>query len=287
MKKKIIFIAALALLALVYTAANWQDSDATGFAGDTAETSGEFAFGEDEFDFGIIKQSGGKVSHEFIFTYTGDDPIKITGVPTSCACTSATVDKTELNPGDSAVLTVKFNPNLHEEPEGKFFKTATILTEPKVEDRPEVKIWVEIELDLGPEAYELKSDHDEDEEEEEDGLTSYNSITSEKLAEMLADKDFTLVDVHIPEQEHIEGTDILIAYNEIEENLAQLPADKNAKIVLYCRSGGMSRAAAYILAEHGYTNVYDLVGGKNAYDKFIETQSSKDLSASGMKKYQD
>lgn len=276
MKNKIFFVVALVVLAVVYTAANWQKDGVSQLVSDTPETSSQFVFEEEEFDFGVIKQSDGKVSHEFTFTYNGSEPIKIIGVPTSCACTSAITNKTELNPGDSAVLTVKFNPNLHEEPTGRFFKTVIILTEPKIEERPEVRIWVEIDLDLGPEAYELKLDHDEDEEDAEDGLTSYNSITSEKFSEMLADKDFTLIDVHIPEQEHIEGTDLLIPYDEIEDRINQLPAEKNAKIVLYCRSGGMSRAAAYTLAESGYTNVYDLVGGKNEYDKFLEAQSSKD-----------
>ena len=61
---------------------------------------------------------------------------------------------------------------------------------------------------------------------------------------------------------------ILIVAAQIRQ--LNLPKDKDAKIVLYCRSGGMSRAAAYELAEEGYTNVYDLVGGKNAYDLYKE-----------------
>lgn len=228
-------------------------------------------FDEESFDFGVIKQSGGKVSHDFSFTYQGDNPIKITGVPTSCACTSATVSPTNLNPGDSGVLTIKFNPNLHAEPEGKFFKTALILSEPELNNSPEIKIWVEIDLDLGEEAFELKSSHDDDEEDEEE-TSIYKPIMAEKFDEMLQQKDFVLIDVHIPEQEHIAGTDLLIPYNQIEDYEDQLPKDKDAKIVLYCRSGGMSRAAAYILEEHGYTNIYDLVGGKNAYDDFLKTK---------------
>ncbi|PIR74061.1 MAG: hypothetical protein COU35_04430 [Candidatus Magasanikbacteria bacterium CG10_big_fil_rev_8_21_14_0_10_47_10] len=226
-----------------------------------------FTFEESSYDFGLIRQSGGAVSHKFPFVYNGAESVVITGVPTSCACTSAVVNKTNFNPGDRGVLTVTFNPNLHEEPEGKFFKTATLLTEPSVDEMPEVKIWVEINLDLGPEAYELQSDHADD-EGEEGGITSYRSITPEKFTDMLSNKDFTLIDVHIPEQEHITQTDAFIPYNEIEHSTA-LPKDKNAKIVLYCRSGGMSRAAAYTLVEDGYTNVYDLSGGVNAYNAYV------------------
>lgn len=154
-------------------------------------------------------------------------------------------------------MRVTFNPNLHAEPEGKFFKTVSILTEPKLDELPEVKIWVEIDLDLGSEAFELQSDHDDDEEEHAQG--NYTSITPQEFERISVTEDFFLVDTHIPEQDHITGTDIFIPFNEIEQNLDLLPTDKNAKIVLYCRSGSMSRAAAYTLIEHGYTNIYDLV----------------------------
>jgi len=275
MKKVSLVVSVLALLALVGAGCSaTQNTDTVSDVGgkQTRDTELElFSFDETEYDFGVIKQSGGKVKHDFAFTYNGTETVTITGVPTSCACTSATIDKTTLGPGDDGVVTVTFNPNLHAEPEGKFFKSVSLITEPKVDEMPEVKIWAEIDLDLGPEAFELKSDHVDEEGGEEEGLTSYTSITPEKLAKMLEDKDFTLIDVHIPEQDHIEGTDAFIPYTDIDHS-SKLPKDKNAKIVLYCRSGGMSRAAAYTLAEEGYTNVYDLAGGKNAYDAYKQEQ---------------
>ncbi|MFK7779571.1 MAG: DUF1573 domain-containing protein [Candidatus Gracilibacteria bacterium] len=120
---------------------------------------GDFSFDKTSFDFGVIKQSGGIVKHDFKFTYNGEKQIKVTGVPTSCACTTTTIDKTEFKKGDNGILTVIFNPNLHAEPEGKFFKTASILTESNQEKIPEVKIWAEIDLDLGKEAFELRAEH--------------------------------------------------------------------------------------------------------------------------------
>lgn len=118
-----------------------------------------FSLSEKDFDFGKIKQSGGKVEHTFVLQYDGQEPLKITGVPTSCACTSAKIDKTILSTGESAIITVTFDPNLHEEPEGKFFKTISILTEPSIQNSPELKIWAEIDLDLGKDSYKLKASH--------------------------------------------------------------------------------------------------------------------------------
>jgi rhodanese-related sulfurtransferase len=93
----------------------------------------------------------------------------------------------------------------------------------------------------------------------------YTNITVPELQAMLADKDFPLINVHVPFAGDLPGTDESIPYNRIESNLDRLPADKNAKIVLYCRNGPMSVTAATTLARLGYTNVYNLVGGFTAW----------------------
>ena len=90
---------------------------------------------------------------------------------------------------------------------------------------------------------------------------TYKNMTVDELNRQLKNKDFALVDVHIPEQKHINGTDAFIPYDDIENQLGKLPSDKDAKIVLYCRSGRMSEIAAEKLADRGYTNVYNVVGG--------------------------
>jgi len=60
------------------------------------------------FDFGDIKQ-GETVSHTFVLTNSGGDLLKITNVQASCGCTAAVPEKSELAPGESTNLPVKFN----------------------------------------------------------------------------------------------------------------------------------------------------------------------------------
>jgi len=94
---------------------------------------------------------------------------------------------------------------------------------------------------------------------------TYRDITVAELENMLEHKDFLLVNTHIPFEGDLLNTDLSIPFDEITQNLDKLPADKNAKIVLYCRSGRMSRIAAKELVKLGYTNLWQLDGGFNAW----------------------
>ncbi len=97
--------------------------------------------------------------------------------------------------------------------------------------------------------------------------TNFTTLTSAKLATMLQQKDFFFANVHIPYEGEIKNTDVFIPYDKIAENLDKLPKDKNAKIVLYCRSGRMSEMAARELATRGYTQVSHLSGGMNEWER--------------------
>lgn len=103
----------------------------------------------------------------------------------------------------------------------------------------------------------------------------YVDISAEQLNDLMKTKDFTLVNVHIPYAGDIPNTDQSIAYNDLDPHLDLLPADKDATVVLYCRSGNMSTQAARALGGLGYTNVMEVDGGMNAwqeagYDLLIE-----------------
>lgn len=96
---------------------------------------------------------------------------------------------------------------------------------------------------------------------------SFVRLSPDELKAALEEKNFTFVNVHIPFEGDIPGTDLSIPYDEIgqKENLDRLP-DKEARIVLYCRSGSMSSEAARTLVGLGYENVQDLEGGMIAWE---------------------
>ena len=84
---------------------------------------------------------------------------------------------------------------------------------------------------------------------------------------MLKSKDFLLINTHVPYEGEIEQTDLFLPYDQAAELVDQLPRDKNAKIVVYCRSDRMSRIAADVWAQEGYTNLYNLEGGFTAWEQ--------------------
>lgn len=93
----------------------------------------------------------------------------------------------------------------------------------------------------------------------------YVDVSPAELQQMLDSKDFVFVNVHIPDKGDIPGTDTSIAFDQIEANLNQLPAERDAKILLYCRSDRMSRIAAETLVGLGFSNIWNLDGGFNAW----------------------
>ncbi len=94
----------------------------------------------------------------------------------------------------------------------------------------------------------------------------YQTLTIDAFADILANnpEDYTILNVHIPYAGEIEGTNANVPYNDIDALTAAL-LDKDAPIILYCRSGNMSEQASHALLELGYTQVWDVPGGMNAW----------------------
>ncbi|MHB8867768.1 MAG: rhodanese-like domain-containing protein [Thermoleophilia bacterium] len=99
-----------------------------------------------------------------------------------------------------------------------------------------------------------------------DSGPGYTNITPDELATMLENKDFVFVNTHVPYEGEIEQTDLFIDFERAAELVSELPADKNAKIVAYCRSDRMSVIAVEEWVKAGYTNLYNLEGGFVAWE---------------------
>lgn len=79
-------------------------------------------------DFGKIKESGGKVSHDFVLQNKGNAPLIVTRVIASCGCTNPSWDKEPVKPGGTMKLTIVFDPQRRP---GPFAKTISVYSNGK------------------------------------------------------------------------------------------------------------------------------------------------------------
>ena len=83
-------------------------------------------FREEVFDFSSVKEDGGPVVHEFVFTNIGSRPIKILSVQASCGCTTPDWSKDPVAPGKTGFIQASYNPKGRP---GFFNKTLTVTTD--------------------------------------------------------------------------------------------------------------------------------------------------------------
>lgn len=82
-----------------------------GFIGFTAmqtENKADFKFEKETHDFGKIPQ-GKPVSVDFVFTNTGDEPLIISNVESTCGCTVPKYTSAPVPKGAKGTITVTFN----------------------------------------------------------------------------------------------------------------------------------------------------------------------------------
>lgn len=78
---------------------------------------------EREHDFGVIEESGGKVSCMMRLVNTCDSAISILDIRATCGCTAVKYSRSPIAPGDTSVITLVFNP--YGRP-GEFAKSAIV-----------------------------------------------------------------------------------------------------------------------------------------------------------------
>ena len=111
-KIKWLFIACLAIYGTNYS----QDAAVN-------ENAGVLSFETTEIDYGTINQNADG-ERTFKFTNTGEAPIVITQVKTSCGCTVPSYSKTPILSGESSEIKVKYATNRI----GVFKKTITVIS---------------------------------------------------------------------------------------------------------------------------------------------------------------
>lgn len=92
---------------------------------------------------------------------------------------------------------------------------------------------------------------------------SYEQITPEQAKKLMdTESDYIIIDARTQEEfaaGHIEGAILIPEYEIAERAEGELP-DKNALILVYCRSGRRSKIASEALVALGYTNVKEFGG---------------------------
>jgi phage shock protein E len=102
-----------------------------------------------------------------------------------------------------------------------------------------------------------------------------NEATPDRFAALLTQPNVFVVNVHTPYGGEIAGTDAFIPFDRVQSS-SELPADTDQQILVYCRTGRMSKIAGEALIAMGYTNVTQLSGGMDAW-----RQSGRELSPYG------
>ena len=96
---------------------------------------------------------------------------------------------------------------------------------------------------------------------------AYRQISQEEAKAMMDAQEVILLDVREQDEydsSHITGA-ILLPVGTIDENTAAaVIPEKDAAVLVYCRSGNRSKTAAEALAVLGYTNIYEF-GGINTW----------------------
>ena len=90
----------------------------------------------------------------------------------------------------------------------------------------------------------------------------YHKISTEEAYEMMSSQEVVVVDVRTREEYdggHIENA-VLVPNESIGSEMPETLPNKEATLLVYCRSGRRSKQAAEKLLELGYQNVYDFGG---------------------------
>jgi hypothetical protein len=106
-----------------------------------AKGPGKIELSATEYDFGTISNRE-SVSQVFEVHNVGRGQLEITGVSTSCGCTTAETDKRQLAPGETAKLKVTYDPQAHDGATGRFMRMVYVRSDDP--DVPETTLTIRV-----------------------------------------------------------------------------------------------------------------------------------------------
>lgn len=92
-------------------------------------------------------------------------------------------------------------------------------------------------------------------------------VGPDEFAAVIAEPGRVAINVHVPYEGDIPGTDLSVPFDQIGRQADRLPADRSTPLAIYCRSGSMSETAGAELTGLGYTDVVELKGGMRAWQQ--------------------
>jgi rhodanese-related sulfurtransferase len=121
------------------------------------------------------------------------------------------------------------------------------------------------ETSTAPDAAQAASDGSDQVDAGCSGWTTLNRLSPAELSDLIATSNPIVINVHIPYEGDIPGTDTSIPYGDVDAIEAYLNHDHCAEVVLICLGGSMSQSAGNGLIKRGYLRVRDLNGGTKAW----------------------
>ena len=91
---------------------------------------------------------------------------------------------------------------------------------------------------------------------------AYHKLSAEEAYEMMVSQEVVIVDVRTPEEYdggHIPNA-ILVPNESIGDDMPEALPDKEATLLIYCRSGRRSKEASEKLLKLGYKSIYEFGG---------------------------
>lgn len=194
--------------------------------------------------YNVAIQAESLIAHTFTLSNAGDEVLVISDVVPSCGCTTATLETYQLEPGQSVELPITIDTTGFS---GLVLRVIDVFSN----DPATPILTLTINIDTPEPA----------------ALTPADLAQSDFLRIF-----YVLIDVRTPgefESGHLFGS-VNIPVSEFQENLdawtPDLPTD--VPLIVVCKVGLRSAAAAQILFDAGFENVVDLLGG---LDEWVAT----------------